>query len=340
MKSKRSIAARSVFCPKHLYTFIFFVGFAGFSQSDTTYLTNYTDKIILKLNVDTQNNSIYYRNREDNSKLNLATNNQYHLFLSIDYEFIGASIGVGPKFLGHDLKSDLKGESSFTDYRFRMFLGKWVQSLQYSKVSGYYVENTSDFIPGWVEGEDPYLQFNGLSNSFYGMSTAYVFNPKFSYRNIVYQTEWQRKSSGSLITTLKYDYSILELDENDINEKEKYFTVTLSPAYYYTHVIRENWFISANISPSFGYRFTKYESNIESNEDEKTDYSIKNINGGLNLGYSSERVIFGLNMTLSADWYNSDSSSAVENDQFYGVIYVGYRFDPPKAIDKIFHPNR
>ena len=114
---------------------------------DSTRIVSFVDKIILKANIDSQIES-YSINSLDES-IRLLTNNQYKLFLSLDYEFIGFSIGVSPKFLPDNNDNDLRGESSYNDFRFRFFLGNWAQSLEYSKTKGFYVENTGDFF--WLD---------------------------------------------------------------------------------------------------------------------------------------------------------------------------------------------
>ncbi|MGN7513983.1 MAG: DUF4421 family protein [Allomuricauda sp.] len=315
--------------------------FPLYAQTDTTAIVNYGDKIILKANIDTQTDAFFYKNNEDGSRLHIKPNNRYRMFLSLDYEFIGVSVGIVPKFLGANSDENLKGESSFTDYQFRFFLGRWVQGLSYRKTSGYYVRNTKDFVPTWTEGADPYIQFNNLYIKTYGMSTSYVFNPNFSYRNIVYQNEWQKVSSGSIIGSLFYDYNIFDLNEPNLVNREKFFNIRLAPAYYYTFVLHENWFLSANLSPSLGLRISTAESGLENNLDvENNTYVTRALSSGLNLGYSSKRVIYGVNINFSTNWYNEDNVSTTENDQFYGVLYFGYRFDPPRAIDQIFHPDK
>ncbi|MFD2098440.1 DUF4421 family protein [Flagellimonas iocasae] len=309
------------------------------TQRDTTYLVPYLDKIIVKANLETQTDEYQYLNEDDGTRLHLIPNNVYRLFLSLDYEFLGVSVGVVPKFLGANSDEGLKGESSFTDYRFRFFLGKWVQALEYSKVSGYYVKNMGDFAPDWTEGTDPYLQFSNLTSSKYGMSTSYVFNPNFSYRNIVYQNEWQKKSSGSFVATLFYDYNTFTFNELDIDSKERFFNIRLAPSYYYTYVLHENWFVSGNLSPSLGIRFSQNTTLDGTVTDIDTDsYFTRSISTGLNLGYSSKKVIFGANLTFNSSWYNEGQNSRTENDQFYGVLYVGYRFEPPTLVKKLFKP--
>lgn len=308
------------------------------AQEDTLAIVNYSDKIIIKANLDTKTDFYSYENRQLNNRISIQPNNRYRLFLSLDYEFIGFSVGFVPKFLGANSDENLKGESSFTDYKFRFFLGRWVQAISYSKISGYYVSNTGDFIPSWNEGTDPYLQFNDLATQQFGMSTSYVFNPNFSYRNIVYQNEWQRISSGSLVGSIIYDYNIFDLNEISLVNREKFFNVRIAPAYYYTFVFHDNWFVSANLSPSLGLRFSKAESGTGNPiGTERNTYLTRRLEGGLNLGYCSKRIICGININFSADWYNEDKVSITENDQFYGLLYFGYRFDAPQVIEKVFN---
>ncbi|MCB0373822.1 MAG: DUF4421 family protein [Muricauda sp.] len=322
-----------------MFPIFYFLGFYGFSQKDTSDIITYTDKIILKMNLDTRTDIYLYENRQENTSLHLVPNNRFRMFLSLDYEFIGVSVGLVPKFLGANSDEALKGESQFTDYQFRFFLGRWIQSLSYRKIAGNYVRNTGDFAPDWTEGVDPYLQFKGLSSSSYAMSTSYVFNRKFSYRNIVYQNEWQKKSAGSFVPSLYYDYNIFDFDEDGTISKDKYFNIKTAPSYYYTYVLHRKWFLSGNVSPALGVRFSKSESVVDDvRTTERNTFFIRSVAAGVNLGYSSERVIFGINANFSAEWYKEESTSMVENDQFYGVLYVGYRFDPPSIVKKIFKP--
>tara|TARA_R110002050_G_scaffold18067_2_gene52925 strand:- start:1 stop:552 length:552 start_codon:yes stop_codon:yes gene_type:complete len=156
---------------------------------DSVYRKSFSDKIIIKGNIDTQTDFYSLKSKEDTSTFMIRSNNEFRLFLSLDYEFIGVSIGFAPDFISNNEDDFLKGESSFTDYKFRFFLGNWVQGLQYSKIKGFYVENTYDYAQEWEKGVDPYIQFSNLTAKTWGMSTSYIFNPKFSYRNILYQTE-------------------------------------------------------------------------------------------------------------------------------------------------------
>ncbi|MDU8885777.1 DUF4421 family protein [Yeosuana sp. MJ-SS3] len=327
--------------PKHLllYVFLISVNFYGqnATQKDSTSIVSFADKIIIKANLSTQTDT--YILRTDNTvDLKVEPNNNYKLFLSLDYQFIGISLGFAPNFITDNQDDNLKGKSSFSDLQFRMFLGNWVQGIYYNKIKGYYIKNTHDFVDDWIKGEDPYIQIPNLKNVTWGMSTAYVFNPKFSYRNLVYQTEWQKKSAGSFVPILYYNYNNSGFTFLGSESEEKSFNIRLATNYYYTLVIKENWFISPYVSPSLGVRFVNDKSII--NDIKSTEYKTlitRQLEGGLQLGFSSKRIIFGGSYNFSANWYNEDKNSNTENDRIYGILYFGYRFDTPKFIENSYN---
>mgnify|MGYP000918688844 FL=1 len=314
----------------------------SFSQNsttlDSTSILSYGDKLVVKLNIDTQSNTYLINDKLANTNLVVTPNNSLRFSLSLDYEFIGVSIGFSPKFLPGNDDDDVKGKSSFTDYGFRFFLGNWTQELIYSNIQGYYIENTQDFFPGWEENKDPYLQFPDLKAIQWGGSTSYILNERFSFRNIVYQTEWQRKSAGSFIPKLAYNFNRFSNKINDLKSIENAFDIKIAPSYYYTLVMHRNWFVSAFLSPAIGMRFSKsMEVKNGVTLEDKNQHFIKTLDCGLQLGFSSDKFIFGLNLNFDGNWYNEDKTTNIEDDKFYAKIYFGYRFDSPKVIRKLFN---
>lgn len=307
-------------------------------EIDSTRIVSYADKFVVKINVDTQTDVYTLRNNQDGSKLTITPNNNYRLFVSLDYQFLGLSIGFAPTFFTDNNDDDLKGESSFSDFRFRAVLGQWIQGFQISNIKGYYIENTGDFLPEWREGVDPYLQIPDLTSKIYGMSTSYNFNPNFSFRNLLYHTEWQKRSAGSFIPTLFYSYDQFSYTLTDQKVKQDIFPIRLALAYYYTRVIHENWFISGNLSPSLGVRFSKRTlTNTNLRSIEKNTAFTNALEGGLQVGYASKKVVFGAGFTFDVNGYNKDKINAVANDKIYGLIYFGYRLNTPGFIDRTYN---
>ena len=306
-------------------------------KKDSTAIVSFADKFVFKLNIDTQTDTYLFQDRLGGPDFRLAPNNNYSLFLSLDYQFLGLSLGFSPTFFSGNKDDDLKGESSFTDFRFRVAIGQWVQGFQYAKIKGYYVENTGDYLSDWVEGQDPYIQLNNLSNTKIGMSTSYVFNPNFSFRNVLYQTEWQKKSAGSLIPTLFYSYDIFDVALENFESDERSVPIRLSLGYYYTWVINDNWFFAPHIAPSLGVRFSWDTTNLDGNTlKENNTYFTRNLEGGLQLGYASRRLIFGAGFVFDVNWYSENTTATLENNKIYALVYVGYRINAPKFLTKAY----
>lgn len=325
---------------KHAWFLLLFCfSIKAFSQNstevDTTRIISFSDKMMFKVFMDTQLDSYSFRN-DEMTDFKLSTNNQYRLSFSFDYEFIGGSLGFAPDFIPGNNEDDLKGESSITDFSFRFFLGNWVQQVGYAKTRGYYVENTVDFLPNWVAGRDRYLQFPDIKTTFWGGSTAYILNPNFSLRNVLYNTEWQLISAGSFIPTLRYGLTRLSSRFDEVKSYQNNYDVVLSSDYYYTWVIHKNWFVTPFISPGVGVRFTVDGEENLSEKDRNTSYPLS-LDGGLQLGYSSRRIIFGANINFNSTWYNEDAQSHITNDKLYAKLYFGFRLDPPKAVSKLIN---
>ena len=317
-----------------------YFGYAQKSKKvDSSAIESFADKFVVKLNIDTQTDTYTITNRQGGNPLIVSPNTNYNVFLSLDYQFLGLSYGFSPNIFSSP-NDDLKGESSFSDFRFRAALGHWIQGFQISSIKGYYVENTGDFTPNWTEGVDPYITIPDLKSNIYGMSTSYAFNPNFSFRNVLYNTEWQKKSAGSFIPTLFYSYDVFTYSLNGIKVKEEIYPIRLALAYYYTFVVRNHWFINVNASPSIGMAFSKTKlTNTNNNQktSEKSTGITRALEGGLQVGYASKKIILGTGFTFDLNGYNSDKFNVVANNKFYGLIYFGYRFNTPKFIDKTYN---
>lgn len=297
-------------------------------------LIPYVDCILIKANISTQTDDYFYKVLTEPG-LTLRANNEYKTFLSLDYQFIGFSYGFSPKFLSGNNDINLKGKSSFTNFKFFVFVGKWFQTLEYYKTKGYYVENTGDFLSNWISGRDPYIQIPTMKNSGFNFATSYVFNKKYSIKNLLYQTEWQKHSSGSFIPSLFYDVNRNYFDYGGAQSIQRDYNIRIAGGYYYTFIIRKHFFIAPSLVSSFGGKFSK-QTFIENGQQstEHRSYLIQQTDAGLKLGFSSDRFVAGGGCNFSTNWYNEDDNNSVQNDKFFGVLYFGYRFGTPKILKK------
>ena len=339
LSNQNSIGYSSYFLYKKvLLSFFIFacytISFSQKKEKDTSNFVFYSDKIMVRTNLSTQSDAQILNDKKGDN-LYLETNNSYKLFLSVDYKFIGFSYGFYPKFFGGNNDDDTKGKSKFSEYNFRFFLGKWVQTVDYSKIRGYYVENTSDFFPDWNPATDPYIQFPDFKTIKYGMSTSYIFNPKFSLKSFTSFTEWQKESAGSFIPTLVYDYTKLSFTYNDIKSSQNEYDISLGAGYFYNFIIHNRFYVAPNLTAGLGVKFTdSKEEESGAQTKESKNYFTTSLVGGIKIGYNSERVLFGASFNFDSNSYKENKDQIISNDKVFGLLYFGYRFGAPKFISK------
>ena len=339
MKTRRQFKLSQQYLLKAVLFFaVLFLGnWEGFSQKkeiDSSNFVFYPEKILIRTNLSTQTDAQTLEDKQGDN-LNLETNNSYKLFLSVDYKFIGFSYGFYPQFIGGNKDEDEKGKSKFSEYNLRFFLGKWLQTVDYSKIRGYYIENTQDFVPDWKPGIDPYIQLPDLKIVKYGMSTSYIFNPKFSLKSITSFTEWQKESAGSFIPTMIYDYKRISLETPILNSKQSEYDISLGAGYFYNFIIHKRFYIAPNLTVAVGAKFINSKTDESGIKIEEQDnYFLTSFNSGLKMGYNSDRILFGLSLNFNTSSYNESKYQIVSNDGSFGLLYFGYRFDAPKFISE------
>lgn len=303
---------------------------------DTSYIERLRNKVLLKLSYDSKSNIYTLYDIKAQTKANIASKDQRKLFLSFDHDFLGFSIGLSPEFLSGK-NSNLKGESTFFNLNMRLFIGRVIQGFSYKNTKGFYIENTEDFIPDWVEGEDEYQQYPDLRN--WGISgyTSFVFNRNFSVRSLSHQTEWQKRSAGSLVPTVSYSFDKFSNTESGFESTEDVIDINFELAYHYTWVLSQNWFISPYILGAMGPRFSKFNHYTNGQQVEDNNQFISNtFESGLQLGYASRKMVYGLSLNYAINKDNDDALFNITQDKSYLLLYFGYRFNAPNFIKKPF----
>ena len=144
---------------------------------DTVHIKSYTNLVTVRANLDTSIESyIFYDGEDGNEKETIfSTNNKIKTSLSVDYQIISATLSFAPRFIDGNNDNDKKGKSSYTDLKIRFFPKRFIQTVYYKNVKGFYIENMQDLFPQWQEDNDSYIQFPNLRAQSFGGSTSYVF---------------------------------------------------------------------------------------------------------------------------------------------------------------------
>lgn len=292
---------------------------------------------MIRANLDTNIESYIFSEGEDQNanKTVLAINNKTKTSLSIDYKFISATLSFTPRIFNDNNNDQLKGKSTYTDFTFRLFPNRFIQTLYYKNVKGFYIENMKDFLPDWQEDKDPYIQFPNLRVQSFGGSTAYVLNKNFSAKSIYTQGEWQKKSSGSWVPFLDYDLTIFRNTIENEKSKELQYNIGGNIGYFYNWVIGKKVNIAPYLALGLGGKFASYRDVENRGTKENIQYVTLRMEGGLHVGYNTDRFLFGGKMNFNADAYQK-SNQTTENNNVYGLLYIGYRFAPPRVVKNTY----
>lgn len=307
--------------------------------SENEYFDKLKEKISIRTNFSGDVRS--YKIQDSESFLEFAPNSEYRLSLTVNYRFLGITLGFSPQFLPGNDDENLKGKTELANLGFQFYFDKWLQRISYERIKGFYIKNTGDFIENWRQGIDPHIQFPGLRTTTYSGSTAYKFNDNFSLPAIDGYIHWQKKSAGSFIPSLDYNYINAELkDTDDVSEIESSeVNITLKPSYFYTFVYQNNWFLSAEASPGIGVNFTKdTEVNILNNtsdSDNSTGFHYT-YDATLILGYNSSSFYGGTRYNVkNLSNFDKSEENFLQTENFF-EFFIGYRFDAPNFIRKPF----
>ena len=278
-------------------------------------IISFADKLLLRANINTQSETFSIIDNQE--RYTIEALNSFRLQLAANYKFIGFSIGFSPKSKNSDFKS------KFFESQLQFFIkDKWIQSFKHSKIEGFYLEN--------VQTLDIEAQFPNLKSTSWTGQTAYIYNADFSLKHLSHQNEWQKYSAGSFIPSLKYGLNKI----SDFINNEKYiqnnFDITLAPAYYYTWCLQDNWFVSSNISPALGVRFSKDKT--ATSEVNQTLFT-KALSIGFQFGYTSRKISAGATFNFNSNSINSSTTRELTNDKNYANLYFAYRIDPPAFLE-------
>jgi hypothetical protein len=296
--------------------------FAQSSEETTSSnITTFKNYLVFKTNISTQNESFSVFDGDENYSIEAL--NAFKLQFAANYRFLGLSFAFSP------VGKDSQFKSKFVETKVRFFIKKFIQSAEYRRVQGFYLENVS------TDAVDQ--QFPHLKTTSYIGETSYVFNDDFSLKHLTDQNEWQHESAGSFIPAIRYGYNRISDYLIDGKLVQNNYDIKLAPSYYYTWCLKNNWFISPNATPTLGVRFSK-ETFLDTEVSDT--FLTKGLNLGIQYGYTSERISTGAIFNFEANSINENTGRSLEIDRNYVNLYFTYRFDAPRfledAVDKVY----
>ena len=287
------------------------------------YVELYDDDVKLRLGISNSFNSFHINAPADNLDFTLSPNQRVKSVFTFSYKFIEFDIGYTPNFIRFNKDDDDKGKSTYHSLATRLYFGRWLQSIQYSKTTGFYVDR--DDI-----GSTENVLFPNLQVQRYGGSTAYIFNPNFSFRSIFKQSEWQKKSVGSFVPSINYNYTRIK---NGEPKSDHIIDIAVGPAYYYNWVINKKFLVAPGVYGGVGYNHTKtvYDDNTP---DEVIDGLSFQTQLRLTLIYNTPKFYAGTTASLNTFYYDTDPQIHLQDRQQFFEFFIGYRFKGPEKVSK------
>jgi len=331
-----------------LSALLFFFFFSAFFQSQTekdsikssidSYILKYDTVVSIRLSANSEYD--YFEVNGDDFYYDIRPNISLSNKLTFSYRFISFNIGFVPKFIPGNNDNELQGETKTYSLGLNINSQHLIQNLQYAEINGFYLHNTSDYITGWDEGEDPYIQFPELGVKIIRGATGYKFNPYFSMTAFNGQTEKQLRSCGSLITILNYDWFNIDNKSSDptqsSSQRSNNFALTGSIGYMYTFVLQSKFYASLGVLPGVGFQHTNLLTRTPDGNDETkyTDPVFRMAEKGA-IGYNSDHFFTGAEISLSQAWHKQNKTTVQTRAmRTYFQVFLGYRFNAPRFLKK------
>jgi hypothetical protein len=245
-----------------------FLTFQGMAQSDSTYYASY-DKIITGRFYFSQKYTSYqYRDDAEAIRIRYKPNTTLNMGVGATYNWATLNLAYGFGFLNRD---EAKGKTKYLDLQTHLYGRKLIIDAFGQFYSGFYVRK--DEIQ---EGASGYYLRPDIKVRYLGASGQYLFNHKrFSYRASFLQSEWQKKSAGSLLAGIEFflgrskaDSSIVpavirgQANEIDLNQVD-FFDIGPNIGYIYTFVFKKHFYITGQATISLDYGIHTFRMNGE-----------------------------------------------------------------------------
>jgi len=304
-------------------------------QHDTSYYETFPQKTTVRLYFSKKYVHLNFPSGGSAEDLEYKANPKLNLGAGVTIKNISINLFNGFSFLNPN--ADEKGKTTGFNFQVHLYPHKWAIDLLYVAPKGYHIE------PKGKAGApaDKYYYREDLKTTFFGISAYQVPNKKrFSYRAALLQTEWQKKSAGSIIYggeihhgTIQGDSAIIPAAVSHIYPQagiNKINLLSFGPGagYVYTLVIAQHFFITGSMVINLDANFVREEDGV------KTE---KNVSLNPSEVFKAAAGYNGRKWNVSANWTGSASSvqgsATPENYMFPSGnvrIVVAHKFDRHK----------
>jgi len=307
-----------------------FGDFLLYRNHDTNYISNYGNKIAVKLVAVNKYNFFRIRDQINDSRLRYRPVRDISLGFGVSYKWFALDITFA---LG------LRGNSEFENTRSFDFQGSIFSSKQY--ISGtiqYYqafkMANYSGVNEPISESSERREDIRTIN---FGLQYMYAFNyTKFSFKAPFVFNEVQKKSAGSPILGVGFNMFVMDADSsivppefsNDFDpllhmRDLNLLNVSISLGYMYTFVYKKDFFLTLSLIPGLSINAVDFYTDTRNYNSPGINIKINTMNA---IGYNNQKFFTGFNLISESYFSRLGSKRTVEIGSGRFNFFVGYRF--------------
>jgi hypothetical protein len=314
------------------------------SLFDTSYYESYPDKLTGRFYLSKKYTALTLEAPPGMPDLKYNPNTTLNLGVGATYKFFTLNLAYGFGFLNPESG---KGKTKYLDLQCYFYTPKWTIDLFGEFYKGYYLATKAYNFPVDYYYKRPDIRINIIGAAAY----RNLNDKKFSFRASLVQTDWQKKSAGSVLIGGEMFYGVIKGDSAfvPVNFTDQYNQgginsvrfVVFGPGagYAYTLVVMRNFFITGSVVVNADFAYSTESGNqIKGNR-----FSFApNFNYRVAIGYNTPTWSInatqvgnqlGINVASSSDRYLLNTGN-------YRLIYA-YRFSPgAKLREKLLPLDR
>ena len=330
---------------RKLCFFLFLFGWftSAYAQQDTGLVEvlqdGYIENMDRYLTVELFGNNYFetFRIDQPGQRIELYPNATTKVGLGLNYRFAYVSVGMAPRFLPGNGDDSIRGKTTSWSVGFNLIFKHFLALNNVSKTQGYYLRNTQDFNPLWAPG-DPYVQFPDLTHFTVNVLAGYSFNPLFSLRHMINQTERQLKSAGTFMPIGVFRYYETYGGNNQSTHNIEW---SLGGSYFYTWVIRSSFYLSGGALASAGMVHTQLTTQFPTGDEvTRQDNPLFRWDARMGLGWNGPRFYAQAYANIAGLEFNQAGTVVHNHDtRYFFYTSIGYRIGLSKkfndSVDRI-----
>jgi hypothetical protein len=299
-----------------------------YRDHDTSYISNYSNRVLLKLIAQNKYNFIRIRDKNENKGIGYRPELGLNLGLGITYSWFSFDMTFN-----FGIQENNIPDFNFFDVQGTIFTTKFLFETTLQYYFGYQVSFTQGF-------NESILGDAGIRSDIRTINLAlqalYALNyDKYSLKAPFVFSEAQKKSAGSpvfgatfTLNDLASDSSMVPGPVQDIFDERLHLvdltsiSLALSAGYMYTFVYKKHWFLTLGLIPGLGFSFGDYTTEFRERKPLYVSYTIKLISS---IGYNGPRWVAGLQVLGNINQERVDAKLPVIIGNGKPKFIIGYR---------------